>query len=95
MFRKLINQISTLYYHATPKTIEQDVTKAVQLLKLLPAEQTRAKAAVFMDGLSQMQSEWRLDSQKSHTEKQTLRQESKRTGKPKIDGSRTRTAKKR
>ena len=95
MTRRIINQISTLYYRASPKTIEQDVTKAVQLLKLLPDEQTRAKAAVFMDGLSQMRSEWRLDSQKSRAKKQNSRQESTRTSKPKTGNSPTRTAKKR
>ena len=95
MTRRIINQISTLYYRASPKTIEQDVTEAVQLLKLLPDEQTRAKAAVFMDGLSQMRSEWRLDSQKSRAKKQNSRQESTRTSKSKTGNSPTRTAKKR
>ena len=55
-----IDQIKRLYYRATASTIERDLTRAVAILKTLGDETTRARAAVYMDGLSQMRSEWRL-----------------------------------
>ncbi|MFN8059398.1 MAG: hypothetical protein U0Q12_09535 [Vicinamibacterales bacterium] len=50
--------IKRLYFGATPATIERDLAKAVALLKTLPDEDERERVAVFMDGLSQMRSEW-------------------------------------
>ena len=35
-----------------------DVARAIELLKSMEAEEEREKAAVYMDGLSQMRSEW-------------------------------------
>jgi hypothetical protein len=52
-----IAEIKHLYYHATRASIERDLARAVDLLKSLP-EDERERAAVFMDGLSQMRSEW-------------------------------------
>ena len=50
--------IRTLYFNATKATIQKDLSKAIDLFKGLTNEDDRAKAAVFMDGLSQMRSEW-------------------------------------
>ena len=55
-----IEAIKHLYYHTTAKTVEKDLQRAVSILKSLPDENARAHAAVYMDGLSQMRSEWRL-----------------------------------
>ena len=60
MMGRQIQEIKRLYLRATETTIEQDLTRAVEILKTLPDEQSRARAAVYMDGLSQMRSEWRL-----------------------------------
>ena len=60
MMGSQIQEIKRLYLRATETTIEQDLTRAVELLRTLPDEQSRARAAVYMDGLSQMRSEWRL-----------------------------------
>jgi hypothetical protein len=51
-------EIKKLYYGATKATIQRDVERAIDLLKTLPSEDEREKVAVYMDGLSQMRSEW-------------------------------------
>jgi hypothetical protein len=53
-----LSAIRTLYFNATKPTIQKDLTKAIDLFKALASEEEREKAAVFMDGLSQMRSEW-------------------------------------
>jgi hypothetical protein len=53
-----LEEIRRLYYQATRRTIERDVARAVRLLKSMPSEEERERAAVYMDGLSQMRSEW-------------------------------------
>ena len=51
-------EIKRLYYNATRTTIQKDLARAVALLKAMPTEEDRERAAVYMDGLSQMRSEW-------------------------------------
>jgi len=53
-----LDEIKRLYYAATKATIQRDVKRAVTLLKSMANEDERQKAAVYMDGLSQMRSEW-------------------------------------
>ena len=65
-------EIKTLYHGATPTTVERDLRRAIDLLKQLDGEVERARVAVYMDGLSQMRSEWIL----------ARRAGKKRTGKP-------------
>ena len=64
MSQTTINEIQRLYDQATAATVERDLKRAVEILKTLPDEETRERAAVFMDGLSQMRSEWRLEKQR-------------------------------
>lgn len=54
-----IAEIKKLYYEATKGTIQKDLERAIDLLKTLPTEDDREKVAVYMDGLSQMRSEWK------------------------------------
>lgn len=61
MTSRIINQIRRLYENTTPPSVEHDLKQAVRLLKTLPNEESRSSAAVFMDGLSQLRSEWRLE----------------------------------
>jgi hypothetical protein len=51
-------EIKRLYYSATRATIARDLARAVALLKTMSTEEERERAAVYMDGLSQMRSEW-------------------------------------
>jgi hypothetical protein len=53
-----LEEITQLYYNATRHTIQRDLARAVELLKSMAAEEERERAAVYMDGLSQMRSEW-------------------------------------
>jgi len=51
-------EIKRLYLQATPASIQRDLVRAIELLKSMPTEEERERAAVYMDGLSQMRSEW-------------------------------------
>ena len=51
-------EIKRLYYQATKATIQKDLDRAIDLLKTLASEEERERVAVYMDGLSQMRSEW-------------------------------------
>ena len=50
--------IRRIYFKTTRRTIEHDLAHAIGLFKALPTEEERERAAVYMDGLSQMRSEW-------------------------------------
>ena len=53
-----LEEIKHLYYNATKTTIQRDLARAVELLKSMPTEEDRERAAVYMDGLAQMRGEW-------------------------------------
>jgi hypothetical protein len=53
-----IAEIKRLYYGTTAKTIQQDLARALDLLKSMNGEHERERAAVYMDGLAQMRSDW-------------------------------------
>ena len=58
-----IAEIKQLYYKATKQTIQKDLARAIDLLKTLPTDDDRERVAVYMDGLSQMRSEWAAANQ--------------------------------
>ena len=51
-------EIRRIYFSTTKQTVENDFVHAIELLKNLPTEEEREKAAVFMEGISQMRREW-------------------------------------
>ena len=53
-----VSEIKRLYYAATKATVQRDLDRAIEMLKQLPSEEDRERAAVYMDGLSEMRSEW-------------------------------------
>jgi hypothetical protein len=53
-----LDEIKRLYYNTTKATIQRDLARAIALLKAMKSEEERDRAAVYMDGLSQMRSEW-------------------------------------
>ena len=57
-------EIKRLYYQTTRPTIAQDLAKAIDLVKSMTSEEERERAAVYMDGLAQMRSEWGLAGKK-------------------------------
>ena len=62
----ILAEIRKIYFATTKKTIQHDFAHAVALLKTLPTEEDRERAAVFMEGLAQMRADWaRADARKS------------------------------
>lgn len=57
-----VAEIKRLYYRTTAKTIQEDLARALDLLKSMHSEEERERAAVYMDGLSQMRSDWARQS---------------------------------
>ena len=51
-------EIRRLYYQTSKQTIKHDFSKAIELVKSLASEEERERVAVYMDGLSQMRSDW-------------------------------------
>ena len=51
-------EIKRLYYQSTAKTIQEDLARALDLLKSMNGEDERERAAVYMDGLAQMRADW-------------------------------------
>jgi hypothetical protein len=60
-----VAEIKRLYYATTRATVQRDLEKAVALLKTLKTEEDRERVSVFMDGLSQMRSEWGVRTPKT------------------------------
>jgi hypothetical protein len=56
-----IAEIKKIYQRASRATIARDLARAIDLLKSVESEDERERAAVYMDGLSQMRSEWKAD----------------------------------
>ena len=54
-----IAEIRRLYFATTPKTIQRDIDRAIDILKTLGSDDERSKAAVFMEGLNEMRKEWK------------------------------------
>ena len=51
-------EIRRLYFRTTRATIDEDLAKALDLLKSMPSEEERERATVYMEGMAQMRSEW-------------------------------------
>jgi len=51
-------EIRRLYFKTTAKTIQQDLEKALDLLKSMNSEDERERATVYMEGLAQMRKDW-------------------------------------
>lgn len=61
MSTKATRRIKELYYDTTKSSIEKDLREAIELFKTLQDEPDRESVAIYMDGLSQMRSEWRIE----------------------------------
>ncbi|MEP7309910.1 MAG: hypothetical protein ABJA98_30750 [Acidobacteriota bacterium] len=51
-------EIKRLYFRTTRGTINEDLTKALDLLKSIASEEERERATVYMEGLAQMRKDW-------------------------------------
>jgi hypothetical protein len=52
-------RLKELYYRTTQATIEDAFDEAIDLLKTMPDEADRERAAVYMEGLAEMRQEWK------------------------------------
>ena len=51
-------EIRRLYFGARKHSIEQDLAKALDLLKSMSTEDERERATVYMEGLAEMRNDW-------------------------------------
>ena len=58
-------EIRRIYFRTSRRTIEHDFVQAIDLLKSLPSEEERDRAAVYMEGLAQMRRDWQRKEVKS------------------------------
>ena len=56
-------EIRRLYFRTTRQTIQEDLARALDLLKSMNTEEERERATVYMEGLAQMRSDWGKNSQ--------------------------------
>ena len=54
-----VAEIRRMYFAATPKTIQRDFERAIDILKTLEDDEARSKAAVYMEGLNELRKEWK------------------------------------
>lgn len=52
-------EIRRLYFTTTRQTINDDLAKALDLLRSMPSEEERERATVYMEGMAQMAKDWR------------------------------------
>ena len=72
-------EIKRLYYQTSRATIKEDFAKAIDLLKTMSTEEERERVAVYMDGLSQMRSDWaRMGKQKVKSQKSKVKSKGRR-----------------
>jgi hypothetical protein len=51
-------EIRRLYFSTSKQTIQEDLAKALDLLKSMHTEEERERATVYMEGMAQMRSDW-------------------------------------
>ena len=69
-------EIRRLYFRTTRQTIQQDLEKALDLLKSMTSETERERATVYMEGLAQMRKDWSGRNKKVRREKSEGRSKS-------------------
>ena len=55
---EILSEIRRIYFKTTKQTAQNDLAHAIELLKMLPDEETRERAHVYMEGLAEMRKEW-------------------------------------
>jgi hypothetical protein len=60
--RAALAEIRAIYFNTTRESIERDLLHAIELIKSIPTEEQREKAAVYMDGLAEMRREWATET---------------------------------
>lgn len=68
-------EIRRLYFTTTRETVQDDLGKALDILKSMASEEERERATVYMEGLAQMRKDWAMN-QKRKGKKETGRSRS-------------------
>ena len=58
-------EIRALYFRTTRRSIQKDLTKALDLLKSMASEAERERATVYMEGMAQMRADWSRGKKKA------------------------------
>jgi hypothetical protein len=66
-------EIRRLYFTTTRERVDQDLAKALDLLKSMASEEERERATVYMEGLAQMRNDWKPKSSKSEVRSQKFK----------------------
>ena len=53
-----LGEIRRLYFKTARQTIQDDLAKALDLLKSMATEDERERATVYMEGLAEMYKDW-------------------------------------
>jgi hypothetical protein len=59
MSAEKVAEIRKMYFATTPKTIQRDLDRAIDILKTLKSDDERSKASVYMEGLNELRKEWK------------------------------------
>ena len=59
-------EIRRLYFKTTKQTIQDDLAKALDLLKSMNSEEERERATVYMEGLAEMYKDWVPKKKRRH-----------------------------
>ena len=51
-------EIRRLYFKTTKQTIQEDLAKALDVLKSMNSEEERERATVYLEGLAEMYKDW-------------------------------------
>lgn len=84
------DEIKQIYYSTTRETIERDLARALELLRRMPDDGARQRAAGLMHGLSDLKREWagrRKTSTKKPRDQGTKGPTSKEPKKPRSNPS--------
>ena len=68
-----IAEIKRLYFSATRQTIQDDLARALDLLKTMESEEERERATVYMHGLNEMRRDWSGKKRKVRTKRSEVR----------------------
>jgi hypothetical protein len=68
-------EIRRLYFKTTRQTIQEDLTKALDLLKSMASEEERERATVYMEGMAQMRNDWGTKKLKGGSRKLEVKRE--------------------
>ena len=66
-------EIRRLYFKTTRQTIEDDLARALDLLKSMASEEERERATVYMEGLAQMRRDWSGGQKQGRSTKSEVR----------------------